>query len=330
MKENKDKNGLFIISLDFELFWGVWDAVTIERYGGNVLGVRNVIPQLLSLFSQFNIRATFATVGFLFAKNKAALHAACPALKPDYTNSKHNVYINEIHQTGNDETDDPYHFGGSLFEMVKNSAHEIGSHTFSHYYCLEEGQTLAQFSEDIKAAVNISGQNNIRLRSFVFPRNQVNPHYLPVLAANGFTAYRGNPNSWVYKPRRFVITILMIRLFRLIDTYLPVSGSNTHKINKAAETPANIPASRFLKPYSSTLWWLEHLKMWRIKKEMTRAAKKKEIYHLWWHPHNFGKNTEKNIAFLAKLLAHYKVLQNRYGFTNVTMQEAADIIISKK
>jgi hypothetical protein len=58
-------------------------------------------------------------------------------------------------------------------------------------------------------------------------------------------------------------------------------------------------------------------------KEMTHAAKNKELYHLWWHPHNFGVNTRENMKNLTVLLNHFQFLQKQYGFTNLTMKEAA-------
>ena len=36
--------GTLLISLDFELFWGVLDCHTYDSYGKNVLGGRNAIP----------------------------------------------------------------------------------------------------------------------------------------------------------------------------------------------------------------------------------------------------------------------------------------------
>ena len=39
----------FIISLDFELKWGVRDALD-ESYNENLLGARHVIPKILNLF----------------------------------------------------------------------------------------------------------------------------------------------------------------------------------------------------------------------------------------------------------------------------------------
>jgi Polysaccharide deacetylase len=315
--------GVFVISLDFELFWGVWDVTTKEKYGPNIYGVKTVIPRLINLFNQYNFKVTFATVGFLFAKNKEDLLNYIPLLKPGYSNNNYNVYAKEIMSIGDNETDDPYHFGYNLLEQIKQSHNEIGTHTFCHYYCLEKGQNAQGFDADIKAANKIAGTNNISLDSIVFPRNQVNKEYLAILKNNGIKCYRGNPKSWIYKPRKFSDENPFIRLCRLIDTYLPISGYNTTLIERSGALPINIPASRFLKPYNKRLAWLEKIKLKRIKDEMTKAAKKNELYHLWWHPHNFSVNIEENFVTLTIILNHYKALNKKYGFTNLTMKEAA-------
>lgn len=325
MDTTRNKEGIFVISLDFELLWGVWDVSTIENYGNHILGVQKVIPALLDVFSQYNIKATFATVGFLFCKNKEELLAFSPQLKPGYTNPGYNVYLREVPKTGQDEKDDPYHFGYPLFKQLLQSEHEMGTHTFCHYYCLEDGQTAAEFAADIEAAKKVAAANDVMLSSVVFPRNQVNEEYLPVLKEQGITVYRGNPTSWIYKPRKFAAEVLLIRLLRLIDTYLPISGANTHVINRTGGLPVNIPASRFLKPYDPRFALLEKLRLRRILNEMTVAAQKKELYHLWWHPHNFGMNIEKNMNNLRVILNHYQFLQKKYGFANYTMKEAAAV-----
>ncbi len=58
--------GALVISLDFELIWGVRDQRTIADYGANILGVRRVVPVLLDFFAERNIACTWATVGLLF------------------------------------------------------------------------------------------------------------------------------------------------------------------------------------------------------------------------------------------------------------------------
>lgn len=323
MSNHTDHKGAFVISLDYELMWGVWDVTTKDKYGANIRGVKQVIPALLKAFENYNFKVTFATVGILFAENKEGLKSFIPEKKPAYSNPDYNVYIKEFATLGNNEMDDPYHFGYSVFETIRQSPHEIATHTFSHYFCLEEGQTAGEFDADIKAAVKIAEAINIKLDSLVFPRNQINELYLPVLANNGIKVYRGNPESWIYKPRKFSAEVPFIRLCRLLDTYFPVSGYNSFSVIKNAGLPVNVPASRFLKPYNKNLAWLEKLKLKRIMNEMTYAAKNNKIYHLWWHPHNFGVNIGENMENLAVLLKHYQFLHNKYGFLNLTMKEAA-------
>jgi len=323
MSNHTDHKGAFVISLDYELLWGVWDVTTKDKYGAHIIGVRKVIPALLKAFESYNIKATFATVGILFSENKEGLQGFIPEKKPAYSNPQYNVYGKEFDEIGIDEMDDPYHFGYSLFEMIRQSPHEMATHTFSHYFCLEEGQSAEEFDADIKAAIKIAEAKNIPLYSLVFPRNQINETYLPVLANNGIKVYRGNPESWIYKPRKFSAEVPFIRLCRLLDTYFPVSGYNTFLVNSDAGLPVNVPASRFLKPYNKNLAWLEKLKLKRIMHEMTYAAKTNSMYHLWWHPHNFGVNINENMENLAALLKHYQFLHIKYGFMNLTMKEAA-------
>ncbi len=53
---------------------------------------------------------------------------------------------------------------------------------------------------------------------------------------------------------------------------------------------------------------------------MTYAAQKGLVYHLWWHPHNFGEDVSNNFSFLEKILIHYSQLNEKFGFESVSMQ----------
>lgn len=67
------KNGSLVISLDFELHWGAaekWDLANKSDYFDVT---RKSIPKVLSLFEKFDVHATWATVGFLFGKNREQL-----------------------------------------------------------------------------------------------------------------------------------------------------------------------------------------------------------------------------------------------------------------
>jgi len=45
-------HGNFVVSLDFELMWGVRDIVTIRQYGKNIAGVHTVIPKVFFFLNQ--------------------------------------------------------------------------------------------------------------------------------------------------------------------------------------------------------------------------------------------------------------------------------------
>ena len=60
-----------------------------------------------------------------------------------------------------------------------------------------------------------------------------------------------------------------------------------------------------------------------IDRSMEEAAREGQVYHLWWHPENFGVNLEANLAFLEEVLLIYKRLEGRLGMQNLNILEAA-------
>lgn len=322
--------GKFVISLDFELFWGVRDKKTKESYGANILGVRKVIPALLNLFDEFGIKSTFSTVGFLFAKNKEELISIIPSVLPGYFDNNLSPYP-DFEKLGNDETDDPYHFGYSLLKQIlDNPNHEVGSHTFCHYYCLEPGQTMEAFKHDLLAMKKIGTSHKINLSSLVFPRNQFNEEYLLACKEAGIDSYRGNPVSWLYEGRNKNDESITRRAFRFIDAYINLTGHHCHtKTHITSSVITNIAASRFLRPYNKRLSFIENIRLHRIKKGMLHAARQNKLFHLWWHPHNFGVNLQENINFLTKILKYYSELRTQYGFQSITMTNLAQELKSE-
>lgn len=317
--------GKFVISLDFELMWGMRDKKTIKQYGENIIGVHAVIPRLLEMFTVFDIEATFSTVGFLFFKSKTELLNNIPLKKPHYNDSNLSPYEEYFDKIGEHCKEDLYHYAPTLIELIKSYPNqEIGTHTFSHYYCLEEGQTIDTFKQDLVYAKKVADKIDIQISSLVFPRNQFNEEYLNICNELGIICYRGNEHSWLYKAKNGEKESLFRRACRLIDAYINITGHNCYSnefINST--TPLNVPASRFLRPYSKRLQILDLLKLERIKSGMSHAAKHNLTYHLWWHPHNFGINQEENFLFLKKILLHFKLLQNKYGYQSLTMTNLA-------
>ena len=129
--------GTLIISLDFELFWGMLDVCPLEKYQDHVLGGRKAIPELLALFQKYGVHATWATVGYLFARSAQEAASFFPeeGLRPAYDDPALNSYA-EFSRIG--EADAPCFFAPSLIDLVAGTpGQEIGSHTLSHYFCYE-------------------------------------------------------------------------------------------------------------------------------------------------------------------------------------------------
>ena len=317
--------GAFVISLDFELLWGVRDNRTIADYGANILGVRQVVPALLDLFAERNIACTWATVGLLFFDTNAAMRAALPARKPRYKDARLSSY-NYLDEVGADEERDPYYYGLSLIKRIlDHPAQEIGTHTFSHFYCLEEGGDVEAFRADLEAARSAAARLGIKLASIVFPRNQVDPAHLSVCREFGLRAFRGNERVWFHRARSRSEQTLLVRASRLADSHLPIGGPHDHE-PMLVDGMVDIPASRFLRP-ARKRDALERLRLWRITSAMETAARHRKLFHLWWHPHNFGADLQANLAFLRAILDHFRILQERYDMRSMTMAAVADEIL---
>lgn len=317
--------GAFVISLDFELHWGVRDHTPVSGYRANLLGVREAIPGMLSLFRKHDIAATWATVGFLFAETKKDLERHIPRVLPSYTDTRMSPY-EAMNEVGADEKSDPFHFAPSLLrEIAKTPRQEIATHTFSHYYCLEPGQTPQQFEADLEAAAKIGEDFGDTCKSIVFPRNQLAPEHLDVLKRRGVRAYRSNGTHWAYRAQ--LEEPAPRRLFRLADAYVPLSGAraNARPSPTPTDTIVDVPASAFLRPYSPKLRHLDPLRRRRLTRAMTTAARSGRLFHLWWHPHNFGRHPRESLAFLDSLLDSFADLRRRYGMESLTMADASRV-----
>lgn len=321
--------GTLVISLDYELMWGMHDVATKDGYGRtHIQNVPEVIDKLLNLFKRYGVHATFATVGMIMYRDKTELLSDIPGCQPSYDKKACSPYgkvISEIQPS-----EEPLFFQKAVVKKLRDTEGiEVGTHTYCHYYCWEQGQTVEQFDADIKKAVDVAMKNGIEIKSIVFPRNQVSEEHLKACVKYGITSYRGNALRFFDEPKNKLEKIKN-RICRLLDAYINISGMTSVPYNEIdlAENPVNLRASRLLRPYSPKLAFMDDLRLRRIKKEMAYAAKHKEMYHLWWHPHNFGANMEQNLAFLERVLKCYSDCKEKCNMHSYTMNEMRNIITS--
>lgn len=316
--------GKLVISLDFELMWGVRDHRSVSDYGKAVLGAREAIPGMLDCFSRHGIGATWATVGLLFARNRDEALDYAPSLRPSYENMALSQYDFIENGLGKNEAEDPHHFGRSLVERIRDTeGQELACHTFSHYFCLEPGQTLEQFEADLKAARSIASSIGVTSKSIVFPRNQWTPAHVEIAGRTGLQCFRGSQDGLVYRPRSGKENTLPIRGLRLIDSVLPIAARNDHGDPPQVAGLRNVAASRFYRTSANAKSTFASLHLRRVMKEMERSARDGRTYHLWWHPHNFGSAIEPNLDRLEKIARHFVKLRDRYGMTSETMAQVA-------
>ena len=319
------RTGALVLSLDFELAWGVHEKYPQGRgYEDALIGARQAVPAMLNTFDRFGISATWACVGFLMAQSREEVHAFTPTHLPTYVDPSLNAYREMI---GLDEADDPLHFAASLIQQIQEAAgQEIGTHTWSHYYCGERGQDDRTFAEDLDAAIAIAQLRGTDIRSIVFPRNQHNPSYDSILISRGLTNYRGNPICFQWRFTNADQARGRVRRgLRLVEQYTRGLGDGSYSWDDIHQPSGlgDVRASLFLRPVEASLM-LREVRLRRIRDTIRSAARNGKVVHLWWHPHNFGRRLIENISFLERVLEEVAACREEFGFQSMTMTQAAE------
>jgi hypothetical protein len=58
---------------------------------------------------------------------------------------------------------------------------------------------------------------------------------------------------------------------------------------------------------------------------MGHAAQQGRLYHLWWHPEDFGEHATQNMEFLGYILDCYDLLRTKEGMRSLNMGEVAQL-----
>ncbi|HXQ43889.1 MAG TPA: hypothetical protein VN816_04590 [Acidimicrobiales bacterium] len=320
--------GALVISLDFELHWGMRDHTSTGDAAADLITSRSHVRQLADLFAERSIRATWATVGMLFASSRRELTSFLPTIRPRYAHTELDPYAEVL---GEDEDADPLHFAGSLVRyLAAVPGQEVASHTFSHYYCLEAGQDEEALRADLAAARAIATSLGVPMSSIVLPRNQWNPHYARTIRESGFTCYRGPQPSWGHRAQSTETTSLGRRVARLADAYVGSSPPPTTAWDELIDGAGlcNIPASAFLRPYSPRRHVLEPLRRSRLLSGLRTAARRGRLFHLWWHPHNFARHPAENFDLLRDVLDEAARLGASEGLTSLSMGDVGALALA--
>jgi peptidoglycan/xylan/chitin deacetylase (PgdA/CDA1 family) len=320
--------GIFTISLDFELHWGGFDKRDRDNRSLCYRNTLQLVPRLLELFAEYEVHVTWATVGSLFAADRREWESYKPAIEPAYTEDKYSAY-RWVERNGLPEKYHWAHFApDAIRTILQYPGQELGTHTFSHYYCLECQNEPRAFSADLEAVKTAASKYDCRPVSLVFPRNQFNAGYLKDCYNAGIRTVRSNPSGWFWTPVMDKGSNLFRKLIRTADAYIQVGKGRTSyplaTIHVTPGEPLQLPASRFLRPWRDKYRWANKLRLRRLCRELHAAAVHQECYHLWWHPENFGDYPEENMGSLRTLLQQYKKSKEKYGMMSWNMGEYAE------
>lgn len=308
--------GSIVISLDFELLWGLL-PLQQTAWPKTFQAVHETVPRILDLFCENQMAATWACVGMLMHENWEDWHESIPKIRTKYD---YRPYCPYDFGRKNSHLPRECFFAPALVRLIARTPNqEIGTHTYSHYYCSVQGANLLSFTADLQAAIKIATKQGYQMKSLVFPRNQIRPEFLGVIGQLGIENVRSNPAAWYWNVDTDRISS---RLVRAIDCYAPLGGKSVAagKI-QVREGVCLLPASRFFRfPQKPRGSFLDKLAVRRIKQEMTDAARKNLVYHLWWHPHNLARSPDRSLQALEQICSHFRELRESCGFQSLAMQ----------
>lgn len=325
-KEFQLAKGIFTISLDFELIWGTLDLFGVEEFREACdLERREVVDRLLELFNEFEIPATWCTVGHLFLDKCEAdgEHKHAEIVRP-----KHHWHEADwfTHDPCGCEENDPLFYGKTLVEKIKNSPvkQEIGSHSFSHIIFGDKGCSPDAAQTDIAECVKAAEQFDVKLNSFAFPRDQVG--HLDVLKKYGFTNYRGAIPKWYEHGENRSIVKRLAHLFDVVTAATPPTVLPEREENGLI----NIPGSMIFFPMHGLRKHIPmSVRVRRARKGLDVAAKEKRIFHLWFHPTNMAFEIDQMFDGLREILKYAAELREQGLIETLSMSEIAESSLQK-
>lgn len=276
----------FVISIDLELAWGVWDKINQSNLDRIISSERLICNNLLKIFDEYKLPVTWAVVSALLDENNKMINAK----------------------------DKNAWFAPDILESIlcSNTKHLVASHSYSHKEfkkCLRN-----EVIEDFEKSYYFFNKFDLKTDTLVFPRNQV--HHLDVLKKFNFKAYRSIDKSWyrrVYDYNKF-----LGRITNLIDKTFPIkSNSVIPKLDNFGLI--EIPTSILLISKNGIRRIVSNFSMYeKIKDGIDLAINCNECFHLWFHPSNFYFKTESQFNLLKKIM-NYVNLKREQGLIEIKL-----------
>lgn len=299
IKNNNQNNGIIIFSADFELAWAFRYSNFFSNYIELGIQERDNFPNILSIFNNYGIPVTWATVGHLFLEKceigtNNIKHE--DSIRPNYFENRNWTFNNGDwydHDPATDYRKDPAWYAPDLIKQIIDSKvnHEIACHTFSHIDFSDKNCSPELAENELSICIELAQRYNVELKSMVFPGGTAGNYN--VLKEKGFICYR--------KPMSFDIDYPKIDDFGLVQ--IPSSyGLDKPPYNWSSKVCYNI-----------------------VKSFVDKAAKNKQVAHFWFHPSMNPWYMKEVLPLLVKYVSDMRAK----GFIDVlTMNELANQVLN--
>ena len=260
---------------------------------------------MLDLFTEFEISATWATVGALLMAQPGGTKRH-RMLSP----SRYRDIPPGDHLTA------PDWYAEDVLQWILDCpvTQELGCHTLTHLYVDSRTEGREEFADELDLFLELFEELQLpRPRSFVFPK-AYQAHF-SLLAERGFCSYRGPENRWFER----LPGTLPAASFRWLDCALALSP----QVDRSVLTPAGlweIPASQFYSPFmgvGSKVPMKSRVR--KAEKGLDIAAQRGGVFHLWTHPFNMGCNTGELMDGLRKILQRVGQLREQNRLQTMSM-----------
>jgi len=315
-----------VLSFDFELAWGnrrLGKTVDAARFAR----VHEVVLSLLQTFSEYELPATWATVGHLMLRKEDCRGEVFPLdVSPPSFRGYPSGWYDGI--PAPDAAEAHAFYAPRSVRAILDSPveHEIACHTFTHVPIGDAGCSEATAAGELELCRRSAERWGLELGSFVFPRNIVGR--LGLLASAGFRCYRAANSEWYWfghaheiyrrRPLRYPVWCL-----RFLDEWLAVAPPlpPVRRRNELWE----IPHSMFFPGRSGVSKWVPlERQVQRAVRGLERAAQRQRVFSLWTHPQNFLTDSRAALAAFGRICAAAARLREQGHLEVLTMRQVAD------
>lgn len=303
-----------VVSLDFELGWGVLDSPQWRHREAKGL-YRNLRPVLAEVFGrleEWECPTTWACVGSMFQADisDSGLYYLPPIYRQAVTN-----FITQSKESTRDARDIMEKWG------KLEGFSEICSHTSTHIYPSVPGATGEQYAMDVERSCSqLNSYFKRDIQSLVFTRDDAT--YLPQVLDRRSLNVRLGPENY-YSPSANRLSRIKSGAFRYFQT---VPESKLQLIENGGTSQSG---SLYFNWSGGDFEGLKKVQVQlQAKRVLKLLASSDKTFHIWIHPFNLAESAYHQTAFLDFLCEAVK-LRDKGSTEILTMSNFAELARSE-